>query len=149
MCERVVLRLDRPSEAEEVFGLVRSVLTPMPIVFPLIVVNPAVVTAACLAPRSQGRYWYRRLHAMTFLKDAVSLNDWEGMRYQCVVKGRFSAARGIVEFASEWRSDPIALTSRGRNCLSRLMPGSVADEVVRLSPVKGLILTENEMALAS
>ena len=57
MHERVVLPLDGTSEAEEVFDLVRSELTPMPMVFPLIVVNPAVVAAGGFALWNEG--WER------------------------------------------------------------------------------------------
>ena len=55
---------------------------------------------------------------MTYLRDAVSRRGWAGMRYQCVVKGHLSAARGIVEFAVDWRADLIAMTPGSRNGLS-------------------------------
>ncbi len=149
MHERVVLPLDGTIEAEEVFDLVRSELTPMPMVFPLIVVNPAVVAAGGFALWNEGWERDRRQVGMAYLKDAVSRRGWEGMRYQCVVKGHFSAARGIVEFAVDWRADLIAMTPGSRAGLSRLMPGSVAEEVARISPVEVMLLTGRELALAS
>ncbi|MDD9995476.1 MAG: universal stress protein [Dehalococcoidia bacterium] len=149
MHERVVLPLDGTVEAEEVFDLVRSELTPMPMVFPLTVVNTAVVAAGGFAFWNEGWERDRRQDGMAYLRDAVSRRGWAGMRYQCVVKGNLSAAKGIVEFAVEWRADLIAMTTGTRSGLSRLMPGSLAEEVVRLSPVKVMVLTGRELALAS
>ena len=149
MHERVVLPLDGTRQAEEVFDLVRGVLTPMPMVFPVIVVNPAVVAAGGFALWNEGWERGRRQDGMAYLRDAVSRRGWEGMRHQCVVKGHFSVARGIVEFAVDRRADLIAMTSGGRSGLSRLMAGSVAEEVERLSPIRVMVLSGREMALAS
>ena len=57
--------------------------------------------------------------------------------------------RAIVETAIDKAADLIAMSSRGRTGLSRLVLGSVAKEVVRLSPVRVAIVGDRELALAS
>jgi nucleotide-binding universal stress UspA family protein len=49
-------------------------------------------------------------------------------------------ARTIVEEAERWRADVIVIGTHGRSGFTRLMLGSVADQVIRSSPIPVLVL---------
>lgn len=59
----------------------------------------------------------------------------EGVEVAVEVVSAESPAKGIVEFAKEHGVDLIALSTHGRTGFRRLALGSVAEEVLRLSPV--------------
>jgi nucleotide-binding universal stress UspA family protein len=51
-----------------------------------------------------------------------------------------TVARTIVEEAERWRADVIAIGTHGRSGFTRLMLGSVADQVIRSSPIPVLVV---------
>lgn len=59
----------------------------------------------------------------------------EGIEVDVQVVSAESPAKGIVEYAKEHGVDLIALSTHGRTGFRRLALGSVAEEVLRLSPV--------------
>lgn len=65
-----------------------------------------------------------------------------------IVLGEQSTAKAILSFAQSNDADVIALATRGRGGLARLLQGSVADQVVRSASVPVLVLrpdTEQEV----
>ena len=55
-----------------------------------------------------------------------------------------SAAQGILELSEELGADLIAMTTEGRGGVGRLLVGSVADKVIRGSPVPVLVTRRTE-----
>lgn len=55
-------------------------------------------------------------------------------------------AQEIADFAEEEAADMIAMTTHGRSGLSRLLFGSVAEEVLRVAPMPVLLLRPSEAA---
>ncbi|HEU5316262.1 MAG TPA: universal stress protein, partial [Chloroflexota bacterium] len=51
-----------------------------------------------------------------------------------------SAAAGIADVAAEWHADLVALATHGRGGLSRLLLGSVAADVLRLTALPLLLV---------
>jgi len=51
-----------------------------------------------------------------------------------------AVARTIVEGAERWRADVIVIGTHGRGGFKRLMLGSVADQVIRSSPIPVLVV---------
>ncbi|MDD9995477.1 MAG: universal stress protein [Dehalococcoidia bacterium] len=86
---------------------------------------------------------------MSCLRSAMESNVWGGARFQCFVKQGPSVARANVETAIDQAADLTAISSRGRTGLSRPVLGSVAREMVRLSPVRLAMAGDRELALAS
>lgn len=71
--------------------------------------------------------------AERYLEDVVA--DEAGDRdLDVVVRERFSVPRGIVEYAEEGGFDHVVVGSHGRSGASRVLLGSVAENVVRRSP---------------
>lgn len=56
-----------------------------------------------------------------------------------VALGRGGAVEGIIEVAREVGADLIVISSQGRTGLARMLLGSVAEEMARVSPVPVLI----------
>ena len=150
MLKRVVVPLDGSEVSEQVFGHLDELVSTDTMIFPTMVIEPAVyVGMGGLAIWNDGLEQRRRVEALSYLRSAMESSGWGGARYQCVVKQGSSAARAIVETAIDQAADLIAMGTRGRTGLSRLVLGSVAREVVRLSPVRVVLVGGRELALAS
>ena len=150
MFKRVVVPLDGSEVSEQVFDHLGELASPDTMILPTMVVEPAVyVGMGGHAIWNDGLERRRRVEALSYLRSAMESNGWGGARYQCVVKQGSSAARAIVETAIDQAADVIAMSTRGRTGLSRLVLGSVAREVIRLSPVRVMIVGDRELALAS
>jgi len=80
------------------------------------------------------------VEADEYLRQAQSMvNNGRKNATTVVVEG-VPAAVGILKTASERDADLIAITTHGRGGLPRLILGSVADKVVRASPVPVLVV---------
>jgi nucleotide-binding universal stress UspA family protein len=76
----------------------------------------------------------RRDQAERLLEDARSRAEDHGLTVSTdVVTGKVS--RAIIEYAAEHDSEHVVLGSHGRSGISRVLLGSVAENVVRRSPV--------------
>ena len=150
MLKRIIVPLDGSEVSEQVFGHLDELASPETMIFPTMVIEPAVyVGMGGHAIWNDGLEQRRRVEALSYLRSAMESNGWGRARYQCVVKQGSGAARAIVETAIDQAADLIAMSSRGRTGLSRLVLGSVAREVARLSPVRVVIVGDRELALAS
>ena len=63
-----------------------------------------------------------------------------GIASRLVVVGATSAARGLMQEAERADADVVAIASRGRGGLERILAGSTATELVRRCPRPGLVL---------
>jgi nucleotide-binding universal stress UspA family protein len=150
MYERVVLPLDDSKLAEGVFEHLGELVSPDAILYPTMVIEPVVfVGLGGHAIWDEGTEQMYRAEAFTYLRAAMEENGYGNARFRCVVKLHVTPARAIVETAIEERADLIAMTSHGRTGLSRLVLGSVAWAVLRLSPVTTRVFSAKKLALAS
>lgn len=65
-----------------------------------------------------------------------------GVPYEILVSSAPHAADGIIAAAWDWGADMIVLGTHARTGLQRLLLGSVADAVVRTSPISVLLIRE-------
>jgi len=82
--------------------------------------------------------------ALDYLEQLATSLRAEGVSVKSVVVERDMVALAIVEYAEENNIDLIAMTTHGRSGLSRLLFGSVAEEVVRHAPCPVLIIRAKE-----
>ena len=83
---------------------------------------------------------YDQLHyqsALDTMKERFGSGNFEGVKVACVIGDPGSE---IVEFAKQVNAELIVMPSHGRTGLTRLMLGSVAERVLRLSECPVLIL---------
>jgi nucleotide-binding universal stress UspA family protein len=85
-------------------------------------------------PRCPGRFYAETAAEAADVLDEALLTLWgSGARATTAVKDapRGEVAAAIVQQASAWRADVIVLTRRRRPAISRMVLGSVADQVMR------------------
>jgi nucleotide-binding universal stress UspA family protein len=118
--------------AQVVLLRVVPILTTIP-TYLTMVPTPVAYTPPPPAPeldlRSQAEGYLQRI-AMDYFPDRVVAQE--------VYAG--PTADSILEFAEQARVDLIAMTTHGRSGLSRLMLGSVADEIVRRAQAPVLLV---------
>ena len=125
-------------------------LTTLPMVFPTLIVEPvAIMSIGGYSVRNEDQEMERLSYGRSYLRQAVSRGGWRGMRYHCVVRKHPGVAAGIVEVAVERGADLIALYSRSRTGVARLMTGSVARELRRASPIDVRVFNDDELAMPS
>ncbi len=150
MYKRVVVPLDGSDLAEGVFSHLEDVTSSDSIIFPVMMVEPVVY-----AGLGGVTYWDKSLEesrcqdALSYLRSAMETRGWGEGQFQCIVREHSTAARAIVETAIEQTADLIIMTSRGRTGLSRFLLGSVAHEVLKLSPIEVKVFAGGKMAVAS
>lgn len=74
----------------------------------------------------------------TLHKLEALLKPYEGLNWRAVV-GRGEPIEAILDVAKRERADMIVISSQGRTGLKRLILGSVAEELARVSPLPVLI----------
>jgi nucleotide-binding universal stress UspA family protein len=150
MYGRVVVPLDGSDLAEGVFSHLEDVTTTESIIFPVMVVGPMMYGGVFGAAN-----WDYQLHkeshqgALYYLRTAMESHGWGDVPLQCIVKRHATVAEAIVETAVEQTADLIVMNSRGRTGLSRFILGSVAQEVLKLSPIEVKVFVGGELAVAS
>jgi nucleotide-binding universal stress UspA family protein len=85
-------------------------------------------------PRSPGRFYTETAAEAAALLDEALLIIWgggAGATTAVVDAPRGEVAAAIAQQASTWRADVIVLTRRRRPAISRVVLGSVADQVMR------------------
>jgi len=70
----------------------------------------------------------------------LSSNDISGVIYKKSIHQAATESTGIIEYAAKNDADLIVLGSHGRTGLKRIINGSVAEEVVNISPIPVLTL---------
>jgi nucleotide-binding universal stress UspA family protein len=126
---RVAESMARSERAEMILAHVVEPVQPIATTAPY----PHVETAMVEANRD-------KLHS-------ISPSDPSTSFKHCLKQG--SAGKGIVEIAEEERVDLIVMGTHGRRGLSRLLMGSVAEEVVRHAPCPVLTLKQPQEVLAA
>lgn len=139
MYRRVVVPLDGSPVAEAIFPFIETI-GPLDVEVVLVRVMPVapeeVVTGT--------RYWQdksvgRELDPQEYLKSQVAVLEAKGIQATSQVRTG-TPADEIVEVATEVGADLIAMTTHGRSGLGRLLFGSVAESVLRASPIPVFLL---------
>ena len=97
-------------------------------------------------PRCPSRFYLETVAEAAALLDEALLALWGGgAQATTAVKDapRGQVAAAIVQQASAWRADVIVLTRRRRPAISRMLLGSVADEVMRIATCPVLAVHPN------
>lgn len=135
--QRVMVGLDGTRESEAVVDEVLRLMGDSPFHLTLAhVVSPAPVMLAHLEDESamdhiRGQYLEPIAARVRNSKRSVSVSTTT----------HNSAARALIDLATDEKSDLIALRTHARHGLPRVLLGSVADKVIRLSHVPVLVLT--------
>ena len=151
MYERIVVALDGSRLAEQILPHVRPlaqqfdatlflVCVVMPVVKPSRVVDPALARVPLdlevIEPPAESEH---EIAAKYLATTAISLKAGGLHKVQTeVMQGR--PVDAIVAFAISLRADLIALTTRGRGGLSKLIFGSVAEGVLKEAPCPTLLV---------
>lgn len=130
---RVVVSLDRSPLAEAALGPARDLagsggeLLLLHVIEPLVPVGEPAVAA--FTPAAEGTLERMRDDAEAYLRSVAP----PGAHSRVVVEA--GVARGIIEAAEAWGADAIAIATHGHGGVRRLLLGSVADKVIRASPL--------------
>ena len=141
MYQRVVVPMDGSPVAEGILPFIEQIAGPLDIEIILLhVVPPATLDAVAIA-REVG-------NAQGYLEPLVASLKAKGVRAGARVR-MGDPAREIVAAAQELKADMIAMTTHGRGGVGRLLFGSVAEAVLRGSPIPVFLMRMTEAALAS
>lgn len=131
----VLIPLDESEQSEQ--ALVHAIETASDArVTLLTVINPSTGFSPGTGAPGAGEVWYesQKERATERLAEASEAVEARGMAVETVVEtGRPQAV--IVNYAEMHDIDQIIMGSHGRRGVSRLLLGSVAEKVVRCSPV--------------
>ena len=143
MPKRVLVPVDGSAAAVEALRFVREEWPDATLVLAT-VIDPADATATRSALPTGAERWYdeRREAAMERLTALAA--TWSGDTETVVVPGR--PIRAIVDLAADADVDHIVMGSHGRTGLSRAVLGSVAEGVIRRSPVPVTVVREQSEA---
>ncbi len=150
MYQRALVPLDGSPVAEAILPFIEQIAGPLDIEILLVRVVPLtaadVVTLAREVPA--GEPILKELDAQGYLEPLVASLKAKGVRAGARVRIGDPATE-IVAAAKEINADLIAMTTRGRSGLGRLLFGSVAEAVLRGSPIPVFLMRMTEAALAS
>jgi nucleotide-binding universal stress UspA family protein len=145
MHQKILVPLDGSEEAERVIGLVRGELAPKGAFILLRVVPPSKnLQVGDVLIRSTQQEEADQAAALDYLS-AVAQRQNTGLEEWCFkVPVSSSAADGIVNVAQREEVDLIAMYTRDRRGLARLIKGSIANKVKEISPVEVRTFTLRE-----
>jgi len=130
---RILVSLDRSDLAEAALKPARALAGPdgklllVHVVEPLVPIGEPAVAA--FTPSAEGSLERMRTDAESYLRGLAQ----PGADIRVVVEP--GVARALIQVAGEWGADAIAIATHGRGGVRRLLLGSVADKVIRASPV--------------
>lgn len=136
MAQRVLVPVDRSEQAHEACRLACELFPDATLVF-LHVINPAEAgfsSEATIPSFPEGWYEHEKAIAESLFDDLESHVDIHGPEVERVIE-LGQPTRTIIDCAEKEAIDHIVMGSAGRKGVSRLVLGSVAENVVRRSPV--------------
>ena len=150
MYQRVLVPLDGSPVAEGILPFIEQIAGPLDIEIILLhVVPPAALDAVTMAKEigAEGPI-IADLNAQGYLEPLVGSLKAKGVRAGARVRIG-DPAREIVAASKELKADMIAMTTHGCIGLGRLLFGSVAEAVLRASPIPVFLMRMTGTALAS
>jgi nucleotide-binding universal stress UspA family protein len=149
MYKRVLVPLDGSQLAESILPFVEQVAGPLQAEVVLLAVIESPSAGEVLASAgvvSPDAWRLRELEVKQYLADVERRLGAKGIRVERRLQiGR--AADEILATVPEARIDLIAMTTHGRSAIARLLFGSVAEAVLRASPVPVLMFRVTPAAL--
>jgi nucleotide-binding universal stress UspA family protein len=145
MSTQILLPVDRSDHAETACNLAVDLFESGTVQF-LHVIDPAEASFSAEASvPNLPEDWYetRRQHATAKLEELASMVEDHGLETEHLIEAGKPAAT-IVEVAEQTDVDHIVMGSHGRQGVSRILLGSVAETVVRRSPVSVTVARERE-----
>jgi len=148
--QRVLVPLDGSRVAEAILPFIEQIAGPLDMEVLLVRVVPLTsMDVVAMAKEAQaGAPILRELDAQGYLEPLVASLKAKGVRAGARVRIGDPATE-IVAAAKEINADLIAMTTHGRSGLGRLLFGSVAEAVLRGSPIPVFLLRTSEAALES
>lgn len=148
MYQRVLVPLDGSPVAEAILPFIEKIAGPLDMEIMLLFVVPlSSLDVEAMAKEVQaGEPIVKELEAQGYLEPLVGALKAKGVR----AGGRVrigDPATEIVAAAKEMGADLIAMTTHGRSGLGRLLFGSVAEAVLRGSPIPVFLLKMTEAAV--
>ena len=146
MYRKVVVPLDGSRESEDALALFKGDLAPdgeiiLLQVIPLgksVTVGNRFILGSLLEE-------YDRREAQSYLQSIARQKGRDSTIWRVEVLVSKSVAEGIVNFAAREKVDLIAMHTRDRKLLSRMVKGSIAREVQRIATTKVLVLGPREL----
>lgn len=150
MYQRVLVPLDGSRVAEAILPFIEQIAGPLDMEVLLVRVVPLTsMEVAAMAKEAQlGEPIFKELDAQGYLEPLVASLKAKGVRAGARVRIGDPATE-IVAAAKEINADLIAMTTHGRSGLGRLLFGSVAEAVLRGSPIPVFLMRMTEAALES
>ena len=150
MYQRVLVPLDGSRVAEAILPFIEQIAGPLDMEVLLVRVVPLTsMDVVGMAKEAQaGAPILKEMDAQGYLEPLVASLKAKGVRAGARVRIGDPATE-IVAAAKEINADLIAMTTHGRSGLGRLLFGSVAEAVLRGSPIPVFLLRTSEAALAS
>jgi nucleotide-binding universal stress UspA family protein len=144
-CRRILIPLDGSEQAELGLEWAKRIGKPGNALLSLVRVAPRVFPAwpSYLRndhPEARDVAAIGRTNALEYLRGIEQQLEGEGFDAVPVVEDTESVAAGILRQAERQSADLITIATHGRNGVPRLVLGSVADKVVRGSPVPVLVV---------
>lgn len=150
MYQRVLVPLDGSRVAEGILPFIEQIAGPLDMEVLLVHVVPLTsMEVVAMAKEAQaGAPILKEMDAQGYLEPLVASLKAKGVRAGARVRIGDPATE-IVAAAKEINADLIAMTTHGRTGLGRLLFGSVAEAVLRGSPIPVFLMRMTEAALAS
>ncbi|MBI3030639.1 MAG: universal stress protein [Candidatus Rokubacteria bacterium] len=150
MYQRVLVPLDGSRVAEAILPFIEQIAGPLDIEILLVRVVPLTPTEVVTLARElpAGEPIVKELDAQGYLEPLVASLKAKGVRAGARVRVGDPATE-IIAAAKEINADMIAMTTHGRSGLGRLLFGSVAEAVLRGSPIPVFLMRISEAALES
>jgi nucleotide-binding universal stress UspA family protein len=148
MCERVLIPLDGSELGEAILPFAEKIAGPLDAEIVLVrVVEPLSAVEAMAAPGvvTPDTFPLREMEAKRYLTDVEKRLTGKGLRVRARIQIG-SPAEEILAAAATVGADLIAMTTHGRSGLTRILFGSVAEAVLRASPVPVLMIRMIEKA---
>jgi nucleotide-binding universal stress UspA family protein len=143
MYERMLVPLDGSEVAEAILPFAEQVAGPLDAEVVLLrVIEPPspielVASAGVVTPDT---FTLREMDAKTYLAEVERRLSKKGLRVRTRVALGGPPAEKILAAVQATRADLIAMATRGRSGLGRALFGSVAESVLRASPVPVLLI---------
>ena len=150
MYQRVLVPLDGSRVAEAILPFIEQIAGPLDMEVLLVRVVPLTsMDVVGMAKEAQaGAPILKELDAQGYLEPLVASLKAKGVGAGARVRIGDPATE-IVAAAKEINADLIAMTTHGRSGLGRLLFGSVAEAILRGSPIPVFLLRTSEAALES
>lgn len=140
--KRVLVPLDGTAEAEAIFAPVTRMLDGLDVEFVLVrvatILRP-LTRAISSSDDIEHDLDRQREHAAAYLSEAAGRFRALAPNVTTMVTIGADPAREVIEAIDTARADLVAMTTHGRGVVGRALIGSVADKVMRASPVPVLL----------